>query len=185
MFALVVAIAGTVSLMAFVAAATIVEGIAAGAAALTSAEVGTAAATGTAVAAESTIVVPAAIAAKVAGSTAAAATAAEAATIASYAAVLASPVAQKLAATAGVALILASTSAEAASSDPSKVTIDQLIPIRVLPVDAFKQVGSTPHAYSDGVERALPAADKANFTIGGQVHFNDESHWIFGFLSVR
>jgi hypothetical protein len=35
------------------------------------------------------------------------------------------------------------------------------------------------------VERALPAADKANFTIGGQVHFNDESHWIFGHLSVR
>lgn len=183
MFALFIAIAGTVSLMAFVAAAAIVEGIAAGAAALTSAEVGTAAATGTAVAAESTIVVPAAIAAKVAGGTAAAATAAEAATMASYAAVLASPVAQKLAATAGVALILASTSAEAASSDPSKVTIDQLVPIRVLPIDAFKQVGSTPHA--DGVERALPAADKANFTIGGQVHFNDESHWIFGHLSVR
>ncbi|MPZ31120.1 MAG: DUF4157 domain-containing protein [Rhodospirillales bacterium] len=185
MFALVTAIAGTLVVVALIGAAAIVEGLAAGVAALT--EAGTAAATGTAAAAEATIVVPAGIAAKVAGGTAAAATAAEAATIASHAAVLASPVAQQMATAAGVALILATTrSAQADSSDPAKVTIDQLIPIRVVPINAFKQViGPAPHAFSDGVERPFPNADKKHFVIGRQVYFDSVMHRILGRVSVR
>jgi hypothetical protein len=135
---------------------------------------------------ESTIVVPASIAAQVAGGASAAATTAEVATMASYAAVIASPTAQKIAATAGVALFLATaTSVEADSSDTAKATIDQLIPIRVVPINDFKQAGPMPHAFSYGVERALPDAEKTKFNVGMQVQFDNKMHWIFGRLSVR
>jgi hypothetical protein len=181
MFALAAAVAGTVSLVVLISGAAIVEA-AAGATALTAAEAGATAATGTA-AIESTIVVPAGIAAQVAGGSAAAATTVEAATLATYQAMLASPVAQKLVATAGVALVLGVAST--AEADPSKATIDQIIPIRILPNDAFKQVGSMPHAFSDDIERGLPDADTTKFFTGSQVYFDSKMHWIFGHLSLR
>jgi Domain of unknown function (DUF4157) len=189
-FMICIIVAGVITVAIIITGGVVLEGLAVGVTALTAVEAGATveagAAIGTTATIEQTIVVPASIASQVAGGTAAAATAAETATVASYTAIASSSAAKAVAASAGVLIILGTgKSAEAA---PSKATIEQIVPVLMVPIDEFKLMGATPTASSADLKSEFLESgrlDRSLFEVGRKVIFDNKQHWIFGRVTVQ
>jgi hypothetical protein len=119
-------------------------------------------------------------------------TATEVMSVAAYQALLATPTAKAVAATAaaGVVLLLGNIkNAQAATSSPSvKPVIDQAIAVRAIPITDFQPLGTKQHAFQQGPPtgfRHTPETAKGKSGLGTEVFYDNSSHWIIGRVSVR
>jgi hypothetical protein len=134
---------------------------------------------------ESTIIVPASMATQVAGTTAAATTT-EAISIATYNAMLASGTVKAVAATAGVLLLVGS--AKSAQASTGRADIDNVIPFRALPANAFTERSGKLYAddNSTGMDNTYSDQDLfQKFSPGANVYYNGQLHHVFAKVAVK